>query len=88
MELLFSFSVRLLHPLQHAGLSRRTPVCRPTAQSPFELQFPSYGWHLEIRRGMDEDFLDEEIFWTKLKSRPEYRSGVIVFIPLIILVVD
>jgi len=28
MESLFSFPVGLLHPLQHAGLSRRTPVCR------------------------------------------------------------
>jgi hypothetical protein len=29
METLFSFPVGLLHPLQHAGLSRRTPDCRP-----------------------------------------------------------
>src|SRR5438477_7517038 len=28
MESLFSFPVGLLHPLQHAGLSRRTPVGR------------------------------------------------------------
>jgi hypothetical protein len=28
MESLFSFPVGLLHPLQHAGLSRRTPHCR------------------------------------------------------------
>src|SRR6266704_2530272 len=28
MESLFSFPVGLFHPLQHAGLSRRTPVCR------------------------------------------------------------
>jgi hypothetical protein len=28
MESLLSFPVGLLHPLQHAGLSRRTPVCR------------------------------------------------------------
>src|SRR6266566_4565691 len=30
MESLFSFPVGLFHPLQHAGLSRRTPVSRPT----------------------------------------------------------
>jgi hypothetical protein len=29
MESLFSFPVGLLHPLQHAGLSRRTPNSRP-----------------------------------------------------------
>src|SRR5207248_9084772 len=29
MESLFSFPVGLFHPLQHAGLSRRTPDCRP-----------------------------------------------------------
>src|SRR5947209_14114167 len=28
MESLFSFPVGLFHPLQHAGLSRRTPHCR------------------------------------------------------------
>ena len=30
MESLFSFPVGLLHPLQHAGLPRRSPYCRPT----------------------------------------------------------
>ena len=30
MDSLFSFPVGLFHPLQHAGLSRRTPSCRPT----------------------------------------------------------
>jgi len=29
MESLFSFPVGLFHPLQHAGLSRRTPDSRP-----------------------------------------------------------
>src|SRR5882672_4143206 len=29
-----SFPVGLLHPLQHAGLSRRSPVCRPFVQKP------------------------------------------------------
>src|SRR5439155_514461 len=33
MESLFSFPVGLFHPLQHAGLSRRTPVCRPPCKS-------------------------------------------------------
>ena len=33
MESLFSFPVGLLHPLQHAGLSRRTPVCRQTIRN-------------------------------------------------------
>jgi len=28
MDSLFSFPVGLFHPLQHAGLSRRTPDCR------------------------------------------------------------
>jgi hypothetical protein len=28
MDSLFSFPVGLFHPLQHAGLSRRTPACR------------------------------------------------------------
>ena len=32
MESLFSFPVGLLHPLQHAGLSRRTPICRRYAR--------------------------------------------------------
>jgi hypothetical protein len=32
MESLFSFPVGLLHPLQHAGLSRRSPSCRPFVQ--------------------------------------------------------
>jgi len=34
MESLFSFPVGLLHPLQHAGLSRRSPVSRPTGGNP------------------------------------------------------
>src|SRR5262249_24599454 len=33
MDSLFSFPVGLSHPLQHAGLARRTPSCRPTGQS-------------------------------------------------------
>ena len=28
MDSLLSFPVGLFHPLQHAGLSRRSPVCR------------------------------------------------------------
>jgi len=32
MDSLLSFLVGLFHPLQHAGLSRRTPVCRLPAQ--------------------------------------------------------
>ena len=32
MESLFSFPVGLFHPLQHAGLSRRSPHCRQSAQ--------------------------------------------------------
>ncbi len=30
MDSLFSFPVGLFHPLQHAGLSRRSPGCRPS----------------------------------------------------------
>ena len=30
MDSLLSFPVGLFHPLQHAGLSRRSPVCRPS----------------------------------------------------------
>src|SRR5579863_1206044 len=33
MESLFSFPVGFFRPLQHAGLSRRTPVCRPPCKS-------------------------------------------------------
>ncbi len=33
MESLFSFPVGLFHPLQHAGLSRRTPVSRPSVRN-------------------------------------------------------
>src|SRR6266566_2612531 len=33
MESLFSFPVGLFHPLQHAGLSRRTPDCRSRHRS-------------------------------------------------------
>src|SRR6516165_5585042 len=32
MDSLFSFPVGLFHPLQHAGLSRRTPECRRSAR--------------------------------------------------------
>jgi hypothetical protein len=34
MDSLFSFPVGLSHPLQHAGLSRRTPGCRPLVHYP------------------------------------------------------
>ena len=34
MDSLFSFPVGLFHPLQHAGLSRRTPDCRQSARNP------------------------------------------------------
>jgi hypothetical protein len=34
MDSLLSFPVGLFHPRQHAGLSRRTLVCRPSAQYP------------------------------------------------------
>jgi hypothetical protein len=33
VESLFSFPVGFFRPLQHAGLSRRTPVCRQTGQN-------------------------------------------------------
>jgi hypothetical protein len=33
MDSLLSFPVGLFHPLQHAGLSRRSPVCRQTADN-------------------------------------------------------
>ena len=33
MDSLLSFPVGLFHPLQHAGLSRRSPDCRPSTQS-------------------------------------------------------
>jgi len=32
MDSLLSFPVGFFHPLQHAGLSRRSPVCRRLAQ--------------------------------------------------------
>ena len=34
-----SFPVGLLHPLQHAGLSRRTPVCPASARNGRKVQF-------------------------------------------------
>ena len=34
MDSLLSFPVGLFHPLQHAGLSRRSPDCRPSDQNP------------------------------------------------------
>jgi hypothetical protein len=39
MESLFSFPVGLLHPLQHAGLARRSPNCRPVRASDKALAF-------------------------------------------------
>ena len=33
MDSLLSFPVGLFHPLQHAGLSRRSPVCRPSVRN-------------------------------------------------------
>ena len=39
MESLFSFPVGLLHPLQHAGLPRRTPVCRRSVQESLVSRF-------------------------------------------------
>src|SRR5438094_150105 len=47
MESLFSFPVGLFHPLQHAGLSRRTPSGRQTSQNLF-LRVEIQGW-LSIR---------------------------------------
>jgi len=41
MESLFSFPVGLFHPLQHASLSRRTPVCRPHARTIRMLRLPN-----------------------------------------------
>jgi hypothetical protein len=38
MDSLLSFPVGLFHPLQHAGLSRRSPVCRQTRS---RLDYPS-----------------------------------------------
>src|SRR5580692_7813927 len=35
----FSFPVGLFHPLQHAGLSRRSPVCRRSTRTP-SFHFP------------------------------------------------
>ena len=41
MDSLLSFPVGLFHPLQHAGLSRRSPVCRPS-------ESPTVIAHLDI----------------------------------------
>ncbi len=40
MDSLLSFPVGLLHPLQHAGLARRSPACRPPSQNavPYDLR--------------------------------------------------
>src|ERR1700688_639064 len=37
-----SFPVGLLHPLQHAGLSRRSPVCPSSAQIRTSIGFSSF----------------------------------------------
>ena len=44
MDSLLSFLVGLFHPLQHAGLSRRTPRSRPRAFQPGQAprQIPSW----------------------------------------------
>ncbi len=39
IDSLLSFPVGLFHPLQHAGLSRRSPACRPLAQNASFLAF-------------------------------------------------
>jgi hypothetical protein len=36
MDSLLSFPVGLFHPLQHAGLSRRSPSCRPSRRNPIK----------------------------------------------------
>ena len=56
MDSLFSFPVGLFHPLQHAGLSRRTPDRRRYSRSA-RLPIPSgarskgLGRHHSLRRG-------------------------------------
>jgi hypothetical protein len=48
MGSLFSFPVGLLHPLQNAGLARRSPICR---QSIRQARWWLSSWHLD---GIDE----------------------------------
>src|SRR5690348_15040357 len=39
MDSLLSFPVGLFHPLQHAGLSRRSPGCRQPARNPSNVNY-------------------------------------------------
>jgi hypothetical protein len=42
MDSLLSFPVGLFHPLQHAGLSRRSPSCRPSGSWPRGDESPAW----------------------------------------------
>ena len=44
MDSLLSFPVGLFHPLQHAGLSRRSPVCRQSGNHSAKLANGSESW--------------------------------------------
>jgi len=62
MESLLSFPVGLFHPLQHAGLSRRSPVGRQTATRRLRAE-SIYGSHFAIDRlnqGLDVPVAERE----------------------------
>jgi hypothetical protein len=71
MESLFSFPVGLFHPLQHAGLSRRTPVCRRSTHDQrrrfaFALRSESYWWVLRCTLWLCRK--------DRVPSRPKWRT--------------
>ena len=51
MESLFSFPVGIFHPLQHAGLSRRSPDCRRFARTIFWVQKATSSGAAQIETG-------------------------------------
>src|SRR6184192_478448 len=54
MESLFSFPVGLFHPLQHAGLSRRTPDCRPSGSLAAMITSAPLGERSRLSSRLDE----------------------------------
>ena len=63
MDSLFSFPVGLFHPQQHAGLSRRTPVSRPSGRSA-----------VDARIGRVRAFLTNSSHWSAQQNRPLCRA--------------
>ncbi len=77
MESLFSFPVGLFHPLQHAGLSRRTPRMMPTFPSPplkFRTAgFPQYGF----KAGLSDKACPVDWFAIVLRALCFHRASLL-----------